>query len=161
QVGLPFYSEDATRSHVLSWARSTSVASPYDRANEVATFNRRFEPLELAAGAGRRRGPPVERLTGSFDAWDRRLGPTKPEAPTPLGFGSVSSSIETRSQNVLLETIGMVDARWYEPSVFGQTLVLAAHGVAGTNVSRDFQAVIGGLSGLRAYPVAALAGRQL
>ncbi len=80
---------------------------------------------------------------------------------TPVGFGLVSSSVSTRIQTLALETVGRVDARWVQQSRFGQTLVLAAHGVSGHDASRDFEAVVGGLNGLRAFPVDAVAGRRL
>jgi hemolysin activation/secretion protein len=62
---------------------------------------------------------------------------------------------------MLLETIGQLDARWYQQPTTDHTLVLAARGVAGNNVPRDFQVIVGGLNGLRAYPVAALAGTRV
>lgn len=80
---------------------------------------------------------------------------------TPVGFGLLSSSVSSRFQTIALETVGRVDARWVQQSRFGQTLVLAARGVAGHDASRDFQAVVGGLNGLRAFPVDAVAGRRL
>jgi len=79
---------------------------------------------------------------------------------TDFGFGTLTSSLETRFHTTLLETIGQLDARWYEQPSTDHTLVLAARGVAGTNVPRDFQVIIGGLNGLRAYPVQALAGTR-
>jgi hypothetical protein len=79
---------------------------------------------------------------------------------TKYGFGTLTSSVETRFQTVLLETIGQLDARWYRQVTSDHTLVLAAR-VAGHNVTRDFQVLVGGLNGLRAYPVAAVAGQRL
>ena len=80
---------------------------------------------------------------------------------TPFGFGQLSSSVSSRIQRTALETISQVDARWIRQDRLGQTVVLAARGIAGQNVARDFQAVVGGLNGLRAYPVEAVAGRRL
>lgn len=77
------------------------------------------------------------------------------------GIGTVRSVLSTRLRRRVLEMVRSVDLRWVSQSGDRNTLVLAAHGAAGSNVPRDFQIVIGGLNGLRAYPVHALAGREV
>lgn len=79
---------------------------------------------------------------------------------TRFGVGTVRTTVSSRLRRRPLETLRVGDARWvaeYGP----HGLVVAAHGAAGLNVPRDYQLVVGGLSGLRAYPVHALAGREL
>jgi hypothetical protein len=80
---------------------------------------------------------------------------------TPLGFGQFAVSGSSRLQTFALESVGQFDARWVQQSRFKQTLVLSARGAAGRNVARDFQLTAGGLNGLRAYPVTAVAGRRI
>jgi len=80
---------------------------------------------------------------------------------TPFGFGTLSAGGSSRMQNRPLESVGEIDARWVQQSRFGQTLVLAAHGIGGRKVPRDFEATAGGLNGLRAYPVTAVTGTRL
>jgi hypothetical protein len=80
---------------------------------------------------------------------------------TAVGFGYVRTAASMRVRRSPLEVIRSAEARWVWPTRAGHALVLAARGVAGSRVSRDFQAVVGGLSGLRAYPVQAVAGREL
>jgi hypothetical protein len=80
---------------------------------------------------------------------------------SPRVFGVFDASMSSRIQTILLDTVMRFDGRIVQQSRFGQTLVLAAQGIAGHNTSRDFQAVVGGLSGLRAYPVQAVAGTRL
>ena len=82
-------------------------------------------------------------------------------ADTRLGFGWVRGSISTRIRATPLETLQQIDARWYHQSFGRQTVALAAYGIAGLHMDRDFQAIVGGLNGLRAYPVQAVAGWQL
>jgi hypothetical protein len=82
-------------------------------------------------------------------------------AVTPAGFGMVRAEGETRYRSNPFETQGRLDARWISQNRFGQTLVLAAHGAGAIDPSRDYQQVVGGLNGLRAYPVHAVAGRRL
>ncbi len=77
------------------------------------------------------------------------------------GFGVVRSSLETRYRRTPRETVERIDARWFQPLPAEQLFALAVLGVAGRDVARDFQLVAGGLSGLRAYPVHALAGQKL
>ncbi len=80
---------------------------------------------------------------------------------TGLGFGLLNVGASTRLRRSPLEVVRRADARWIRPSGPGHALVIGAHGVAGSRVARDFQAVVGGLNGLRAYPVQAVAGREL
>lgn len=79
---------------------------------------------------------------------------------TPLGFGWLDGSIRSRARRTPLETVRRLDARWIVQAHSRQTLVLAALGIDGDRTARDFQVVLGGLNGLRAYPVQALAGRR-
>ena len=80
---------------------------------------------------------------------------------TSLGFGQLSASASSRIKTVAVETVAQLDARWVQQSRFGQTFVLAARGIASRNPARDFETIAGGLNGLRAYPVAAVAGQQM
>lgn len=84
-------------------------------------------------------------------------------AGQPLGaiFGSIALDAESRLRDEPLETLLSADGRAYLQSGPAQTSVVAAHGVAGLHTVRDFQLRIGGLNGLRAYPVNALAGQQV
>jgi surface antigen Omp85-like protein len=80
---------------------------------------------------------------------------------TPLGFGWIDAGLESRIRRSPHELIERVDARWIHQSLGRHTLALAARGVAGIHMDRDFEVVVGGLNGLRAYPVQAVAGRRL
>lgn len=77
------------------------------------------------------------------------------------GFGFAQASLRSRFRRDARELLGQVEARWFEQPMPRLTLVLGALGVAGRDMPRDFQVVVGGLDGLRAYPVHALAGTQL
>jgi hypothetical protein len=81
-------------------------------------------------------------------------------ADTPAGFGTVHAALATRFRYKAEEMLRSVDARWASPWAPGQTLVGAAMGVWGLRMDRDWQAVIGGLNGLRAFPVHQVVGRQ-
>lgn len=96
-VGQPFYAEDATRSYDFQWSRSTSIAALYQRANEVARFNRRQESWSVSAGAGHRSGTLIRRIVGSFESDDRRFGPTQIENPgLPVEFTGGEASLRLR-----------------------------------------------------------------
>ncbi|HEV2104919.1 MAG TPA: hypothetical protein VGU27_04255, partial [Candidatus Eisenbacteria bacterium] len=76
------------------------------------------------------------------------------------GFGLLHAALESRVRGGPRETLGTLDARWVQQPDPRLTLVCAAHAIAGQHMLRDFQAVIGGLNGLRAYPVQELAGDE-
>lgn len=78
-----------------------------------------------------------------------------------FGFGLLRSTVSTRLRSRAVETLGQLQVRWIQQPTPDQTFVVAFYGVAGDNMPRDFQAVIGGLNGLRAYPVHAIAGDQV
>jgi len=80
---------------------------------------------------------------------------------TPFGFGWIEAGVESRIRHTPHELLQRVDARWIHQSFGRQTIVLAAKGIAGRYMNRDFEVVVGGLNGLRAFPVQAVAGRQL
>jgi hypothetical protein len=82
-------------------------------------------------------------------------------AETSLGYGYLRGICSSRYRSSPSEVVAQVDGRWINQTLRDQTLVLAASGVLGSHVGRDFQASVGGLSGLRAYPVHAVAGRRL
>ncbi len=82
-------------------------------------------------------------------------------AQAAFGFGYARGSVSMRLRRGPLEVVRRADLRWFLGWRPGRVLVLAAHGIGGTDVPRDFQVVVGGLNGLRAYPVQALAGTEL
>jgi len=69
--------------------------------------------------------------------------------------------MSTRLRGDPLETMATLDARWIQQPARDLAIVLAAYGQAAAEAPREVQYVIGGLNGLRAYPVQALAGTQV
>jgi hypothetical protein len=78
------------------------------------------------------------------------------------GFALLRLAGSTRLQAGTREAQGQVDVRWVDQRFTRRhTLVLAALGARGWRTTRDFQLVVGGLNGLRAHDVHALAGDRL
>ncbi len=120
----------------------------------------RVEDYDLGPSFAIRIGLSPHVLGSTADEGDVRIG-VGAGAETRFGFGLLHASASARMRRTPLEVIRQADARWIWPTRTGHTLVLAAQGIAGSRVGRDFQAVVGGLNGLRAYPVQAVTGRQL
>ncbi len=238
-IGLPFYAERVVRAYAGGWSRVTSVTHLFSDGAERASFNERSERVELWYGGRRPDGETIQRLIGSFELWDRRLGPSRLFAGAPpgfggreenirirrlaceavvwrpnfvehkdvnrfsrtedfdcsaqfalkvgvapralgssadegyvrahgslgadtrLGFGWVRGTGSTRLAPEAIERILQVDARWYARLGPTHLLALGASGISGSNTPRDFQARAGGLDGLRAYPIDAVAGQRL
>lgn len=76
------------------------------------------------------------------------------------GFGLLGMDAYTRLHGGPLGSYGQVDARWVHSTGSRLTAVAAVQGVAGSRMERDFQLTVGGLSGLRAFPVRELSGTQ-
>lgn len=81
-------------------------------------------------------------------------------ARNPLGFGRVKIDMEGRVRNTPVEVVRRLDARWTHMWGPRHAMLFSVLGTEGTHVPRDFQVVFGGLNGLRAYSVHALAGRR-
>jgi len=82
-------------------------------------------------------------------------------AQTPVGFGFIRSSLSSRLRHGPREALGMFDARWIRQPSLGNALVAGLIGTAGYDMPRTFQVTVGGLNGLRAYPVHAVAGTKM
>ena len=78
-----------------------------------------------------------------------------------FGFGFLQSRFSTRLRRVPVETLAQVDARWIQQPSQDLALVVAGHGEVAADAPREVQSVVGGLNGLRAYGVQALAGTQI
>ncbi|MEK7331302.1 MAG: hypothetical protein AAB113_10930 [Candidatus Eisenbacteria bacterium] len=77
------------------------------------------------------------------------------------GFGWLRLGLSSRLLAGPREASGRLEARWVNQTIPRHTLVVAALGAAGWRTPRDFQLVVGGLNGLRAHGVHALAGDRL
>lgn len=76
------------------------------------------------------------------------------------GFGLLDAATHTRIHDGPLESFGQLDARWVVTRGSRTAVVGAVEGAAGTRMARDFQLTVGGLNGLRAFPVRELSGTQ-
>jgi hypothetical protein len=82
-------------------------------------------------------------------------------ADTRFGFGWVRGSGSSRLAPDAIERMLQLDARWYTRLTPANLMAFGASGISGGNTPRDFQARAGGLNGLRAYPIDAVAGQRL
>jgi len=80
---------------------------------------------------------------------------------TPLGIGLLRSGIEGRWERSPQEVLETLNGRWIWQSSPAHTFEAAVLGAAGTRPARNYQTVVGGLNGLRAYPVHQVAGKRL
>ena len=78
-----------------------------------------------------------------------------------FGFGFLQSRFSTRLRRVPVETLAQIDGRWIQQPSPDLALVVAGHGEVAADAPREVQSVVGGLNGLRAYGVQALAGTQI
>jgi hypothetical protein len=78
-----------------------------------------------------------------------------------FGFGYARGRVSTRLRGDPRETVATLDARWIQQPSRDVAIVMAAYGQAADEAPREVQFVLGGLNGLRAYPVQALAGTQV
>ena len=82
-------------------------------------------------------------------------------ALTKVGFGLLRSSVSGRWRSSAQEVLHVTQGRWIWQTRPEHTVEAAVLGITGFRMPRNFQAVIGGLSGLRAYPVHAVSGSRV
>ena len=78
-----------------------------------------------------------------------------------FGFGYVRGRLSTRLRGGPHETLAHLDARWIQQPRRDVAVVVAALAEASNRAPREVQSIVGGLNGLRAYPVQALAGTEI
>jgi len=78
-----------------------------------------------------------------------------------FGFGFARGRLSTRMRGGPRETLGHLEARWIQQPTSRMTIVFATLGEAADRAPREVQSIVGGLNGLRAYPVQALAGTEV
>ena len=170
------------RERRLGPSRADSLAPPDFTGGEENLHLRRFAAELMLWHPHFIERRDVDRMTGveDFDVGanssiklgvsPRGLGSTANEAyarlklnlgaETPYGFGWAHGSLESRFRWTPIETVRRLDARWVTAPFAQQRLVLSLLGVSGERMARDFQVSIGGLNGLRAYPVHELTGTR-
>lgn len=121
----------------------------------------RVEDIDLGGSLAVEGAFAPKALGGTVDEGYARLRWSGGVDADGLGFGWANASVRSRFRRDVREVLGEVSARWVQQPHARVTLVLGALGVGGREMPRDFQVVVGGLDGLRAYPVHALAGTQL
>jgi len=80
---------------------------------------------------------------------------------TAAGFGQLRSTVSGRWRKSAEEVLHVTQGRWIWQTHPGHTIEGAVLGITGFRMPRNYQAVVGGLNGLRAYPVHAVAGARL
>ena len=123
-----------------------------------------FDPVEdfdVGSLVSMESGLALKALGSTADEGLGRLRFETGRATKRFGFGTIAGRLSTRIRGGPRETLARVDARWVQQPARDVVFVVAAHGEAADRAPREVQSVVGGLNGLRAYPVQALAGTQL
>jgi hypothetical protein len=121
----------------------------------------RKEDFDIGNGIGLKLGFAPEAFGSTANEGYARVTAEGGAQAGPQSFGYVRGSLSMRLRSGPVEVIRRAEARWHHKWRPGHVLVLSAFGMGGEDVPRDFQVVVGGLNGLRAYPVQALAGTEL
>jgi hypothetical protein len=96
--------------------------------------------------------------TSDYGAFQARLDTG---IETPFGIGMLRAGVQGRWRRSPEEVLETASGRWIWQSSPAHTFEAAVLGAAGNRPPRNYQTVVGGLNGLRAYPVHAVAGKRL
>lgn len=123
-----------------------------------------FDPIEdfdVGSLVGMEGGFVLRMLGSTADEGLARLRFETGRETRRFGFGFARGRLSTRIRGAARETQTHLDARWVQQPARDVALVLAVFGEALDRGTREQQLVVGGLNGLRAYPVQALAGTEV
>ena len=123
-----------------------------------------FDPVEdfdVGALASLEGGLAMRALGSTADEGIVRVRMDAGRETKRFGFGYARGRFSTRLRRVPVETLAQIDARWIQQPGEDVALVVAAHGEVAADAPREVQSTVGGLNGLRAYGVQALAGTQI
>lgn len=119
------------------------------------------EDFDLGPSVGLTAGLSPRALGGTADEGYAALRVSGGADADAAGFGWLRLGMSSRLRAGPREADGRLEARWVNQTLTRHTLVVAALGAAVWRSPHDVQLVVGGLNGLRAYPVNALAGEKL
>ena len=113
-------------------------------------------------------GPSVRITAGYSPQWlgataDEGYLGTRLDGGFGLGqhaFGLAALDFRTRIRHEPLETVTRGQVRWVTQMRRTHTFLLAGYGAAAYRPERDYQEILGGLSGMRALPVRGMTGHQ-
>ena len=120
----------------------------------------RVEDIDIGRSFSLMAGLSPKAFGGTADEGYLRAGAHVGAEARGEGFGLVGVGAYTRLRRGPLESFGQLDARWVQPTGSRLTAVAAVQGAAGLKMPRDFQLTVGGLNGLRAFPVRELSGTR-
>ena len=123
-----------------------------------------FDPVEdydVGALASLEGGMALRALGSTADEGIVKMRLDAGRATRRFGFGYARGHFSTRLRRAPIETLAQLDARWIQQPREDVALVVAAHGEVAAEAPREVQSTVGGLNGLRAYGVQALAGTQI
>src|SRR5262249_31901956 len=146
----------------LRWAslRLTFWQPEYIERRGIELFDP-VEDFDVGSLASMEGGMALKALGSTADEGIAKLRMDVGHDTQRFGFGLARGRFSTRIRRELLETLAQLDARWIQQPRPNVAVVVAALGEAAQNAPREVQSVIGGLNGLRAYGVQALAGTQV
>ncbi len=121
----------------------------------------RVEDFDLGPSLALEAGFAPKAFGGTVDEGFARVRLSGGVEADGLGFGFAGVSVRSRFRRDAREVLATLTARWIEQPHPRIAVVLGAMGIAGRDMPHNFQVVVGGLDGLRAYPVHALSGTQL
>jgi len=123
-----------------------------------------FDPIEdfdVGPRASLEGGMALQALGSTADEGIARVRLDAGRETKKFGFGYAQGRFSTRLRRVPVETLAQLDARWIQQPHEDVAVVVAAHGEVAADAPREVQSTVGGLNGLRAYGVQALAGTQI
>jgi hemolysin activation/secretion protein len=121
----------------------------------------RAEDIDIGTSFTLKGGYAPKLLGSSADEGYARLRVESGHDAGRWGFGQMHAGVQSRFRRDPQELQGDLTARWVQQPRDRWTLVAATTGVAGRKMPSDWQLTLGGLTGLRAFPVHELTGNQV
>jgi len=162
EPGVPLDVPGGEEELKLRWAsgRVTFWKPNYIERRGIELFDP-VEDFDLGSLVSMEGGLALRALGSTADEGLARLRLASGRETRRFGFGLARGRVSTRIRAGPRETRAQLEGRWIQQPSRNVAVVVAAFGEAADRAPREVQSVIGGLNGLRAYPVQALAGTQV
>jgi hypothetical protein len=155
------FARDPEKLRVRRLAGELRLSRPHFLVRRGVELMDRAEDIDVGAGIYLKGGFAPAAFGSSVDEGFARVRVDLGHDAGRAGFGLLKAGAQSSYRGGVQELQGDVSARWVQQPRERWTGVVAATGIAGHNMPADFQLTLGGLTGLRAFPVHELTGTQV
>jgi hypothetical protein len=148
------------RLHIRRLGAELQVTKPHYRVVRGVDHMDRDEDFDLGPLVAVKAGFAPKAFGSSADEANTRLRMGLGREAGRWGFGWLSGLTQARLRPRVNEAYSQMSGEWVQQPRRDMAAVVAVTGISGWNAQRDFQVTLGGITGLRGFPVHELTGTR-